>query len=120
MTKISAVVSRLRKTAVEIKSPDGSRSWISLPDQQIFTVGMELYVYLCQNEEELTEAETDANASNKPGQYSLFCLVGSERNAKGEDWDRLSDWIDHEAARGKPLKTGEIIPLLPPFGEEKK
>jgi hypothetical protein len=117
MTKIPVVVSRLRKTAIEIKASDGGaevRKWFSFAETSKFFVGMKMFFYICENDEELHTAEADANSPEtaKIAKYSLFFRKGWKEGVDDEKWAALSKFIDYEAARGKPLKTKDLTEFL--------
>jgi hypothetical protein len=117
MTKIPIVVSRIRKNAIEIKASEGGeevRRWISFPETKKFFVGMKMFLYLCENDEELHAAEADANSPEtaKIAKYSLFLREGWKAGVDDEKWKALAKFIEHEDNRGKPLKTKEVTEFL--------
>jgi hypothetical protein len=118
MTKIPIVVSRIRKNkAIEIKASEGGeevRRWISLPETSKFFVDMKMFLYFCENDEELHLASADANSPEtaKIAKYSLFIRKGWEQGTDDKKWETLAKFIEYEADRGKPLKTKEVTEFL--------
>jgi hypothetical protein len=118
MTKIPIVVSRIRRNkAIEIKASEGgeeARRWISFSDTSKFFVNMKMFLYLCENDEELHAASADANRPEtaKEAPYSLFLRKGWQQGADDKKWENLAKFIEHEADRGKPLKTKEVTEFL--------
>lgn len=117
MTKIPVTISRIRKTAIEIKASDGKeeiRTWFSFPETKKFFVGMPMFLYICEDDEELHAAERDANLPEtaKIAKFSLFYRKGWKEGVDDEKWKNLSGFIEHEADRGKPLKTKDITEFL--------
>jgi hypothetical protein len=116
MQKIPVVISRIRKDAIEIKASAGgeeARKWLAFSGaKDRFSVGTKMFFYVCENDEELLAAEADANSPEmaKEAPYSLFWRKGWKQG--DEKWETLSKWIDHEAARGKPLKTKDLTEFL--------
>jgi hypothetical protein len=117
MLKAPIVVSRIRKNAIEIKASEGGaevRQWFSFPETKKFFVGMPMFLYICENDEELHAAEADANRPEtaKIAKYSLFLRKGWKAGVDDEKWNALSGFIEHEAERGEPLKTTDITEFL--------
>jgi hypothetical protein len=117
MTKLPITVSRIRKTAVEIKaSAEGEeiRKWFSFPETSRFSVGMPMFLYICEDDEELLLAERDANSPEtaKIAKYSLFLRKGWKEGVSDERWETLAKWIEHESDRGKPLRTKDVTEFL--------
>lgn len=117
MTKIPITVSRIRNTAIEIKATDGDaevRKWFSFDETKKFSVGMKMFLYICEDDEELLLAERDANLPEtaKIAKYSLFLRKGWKAGVDDEKWNALSKFIERETDRGKPLKAKEVTEFL--------
>jgi hypothetical protein len=117
MIKVPITVSRIRKTAIEIKATEGKgevRTWFDFGETKKFFVGMPMFLYICENDEELLLAERDANRPEtaKIAKFSLFLRKGWKEGVDDEKWNTLSKWIEHESDRGKPLKTKDVTEFL--------
>ena len=118
MIKVPISVSRVRKDAYEVKAIEGDkevRQWVSFPGaNNKFAVGTKMFLYICESDEELHAAEADANSPEtaKIAKYSLFLRKGWKAGVDDEKWNALSKFIEHEADRGKPLKTTDITEFL--------